>query len=404
MTLLTISSLALIAASIVAIFFMWSFKKSARESSVLIESQLQKLSGELSQNRSESSVVSRQLREEVANSFTNLTQINEAKLENLRQSVEHRLKSLQDDNSQKLELMRSTVDEKLNSTLEKRLGDSFKTVRDQLDQVHRGLGEMQALASGVGDLKKVLTNVKVRGTLGEVQLEAILEQFLSPEQYGKNVSTKEGSRENVEFAVKFPGSREGEPVWLPIDAKFPVEDYQRLMEAQENADADKIEECQKALENRIKSEAKDIRDKYINPPFTTDFAILFLPFEGLFAEVLRRPGLYESIQRNFNTTIAGPTTIAAILIGFQMGFKTLAIEKRSSEVWGLLSQVKSEFGKFGDVLDRANKQLRTVADTMESATRKTRTIERRLKEVQVLPTLADESLLVADETEMEINP
>ena len=263
---------------------------------------------ELAAGRQESASNSRALREEISSSLTGLARLNEEKLENMRRSMEERIKSLQDDNSQKLEKMRQTVDEKLHETLEKRLGESFKQVSDRLEQVHRGLGEMQSLAVGVGDLKKVLSNVKSRGTLGEVQLGNILEQVFAPTQYVKDFAPRQESRDHVEYAIKYPG-RDGEPVYLPIDSKFPVEDYQRLMEAQDRGDAVMVEEAAKALERRIKAEAKDIKEKYLNPPVTTDFGILFLPFEGLYAEVLRRPGLYETLHTEFKVAVCGPTTI-----------------------------------------------------------------------------------------------
>lgn len=312
---------------------------------------------------------------------------NEQKLEQIRDKIEERLKLLQDSNSQKLDEMRSTVDEKLQSTLEKRLGESFKLVSERLEQVHKGLGEMQNLAIGVGDLKKVLTNVKTRGIWGEIQLENLIEQILTKEQYAKNVITKRGSNERVEFAIRMPGksNNKEEVCWLPIDAKFPMEDYQRLLSAQDLADAVLIEETSKAIENRIKNEAKSIFEKYIDPPNTIDVALLFLPVEGLFAEVLRRPGLFEKIQNEYKVILTGPTTLTAILNSLQMGFRTLAIEKRSSEVWSLLGAVKTEFGKFGDVLDKTQKKLRDASDTIDEASKRTRAIERKLRDVQVLP-------------------
>jgi DNA recombination protein RmuC len=321
-----------------------------------------------------------------------LTQLNEQKFENLRTAVEQRLKSLQDDNSQRLERIRETVDEKLHTTLEKRLGESFRLVSDRLELVHKGLGEMQNLATGVGDLKKVLTNIKARGTWGEIQLGNLLEQILTPEQYAQNVATKRGSRENVEFAVKLPG-RDENVVWLPIDAKFPLEDYQRLLEAQEQANVSLVEELGRALENEIKSEAKDIKDKYIDPPHTTDFGILFLPIEGLYAEVLRRSGIFELLQRDYRVVITGPTTIAAFLNSLQMGFRTLAIEKRASEVWSLLGAVKQEFRNFGELLDKTHEKLESASKTLEGAARKSRTIERKLRDVQSLPASETEKLL-----------
>jgi DNA recombination protein RmuC len=321
-----------------------------------------------------------------------LTRLNEQKLDNIRKAVEDNLRSMQADNNQKLELIRSTVDEKLHETLERRLGDSFRIVSERLELVHKGLGEMRELASGVGDLKKVLTNVKNRGTLGEVQLGNILDQMLTPEQYARNVMTKEGSREAVEYAIRLPG-RDDRTIWLPIDAKFPLEDYHRLVDAQERCDPAAIEEAARALEARIKGEAKDIRDKYIDVPATTDFGILFLPFEGLFAEVLRRPGLYELLQKEYKVIITGPTTISAFLNSLQMGFRTLAIEKRAGEVWGLLAAVKGEFGKFGEILERTQKKLQEASNTIEDAARKSRTIERKLRDVQALPAKDAERLI-----------
>lgn len=302
-------------------------------------------------------------------------------LNTLTQSVERQLKSLQDDNAQKLEKIRETVDEKLHATLEKRLGESFQLVSDRLEKVHQGLGEMQNLAAGVGDLKKVLTNVKTRGTWGEIQLESLLDQLLIPEQYEKNIVTKRGSRDPVEFAIRLPRER---GVFIPIDAKFPKEDYERLIQAQEEGNSVLVEEHAKAIEARIKMEAKKINEKYIDPPQTTDFAILYLPTEGLFAEVLRRPGLFDQLQREFRVIIAGPTTIAAILNALQMGFRTLAVEKRASEVWNLLGSVKNEFSKFGDLLEKAQKKLESAGEEIGNAARKSRTIEKELKDVQVL--------------------
>jgi DNA recombination protein RmuC len=316
-----------------------------------------------------------------------LTQSNEKRLETMRETVEKQLRILQDDNSKQLEQMRATVDEKLHATLEKRLGESFKLVSERLELVHKGLGEMQTLASGVGDLKKVLTNVKTRGTWGEIQLGNLLEQILTPEQYAPNVSTKKGSNDRVEFAIKLPGRDriDGNPVWLPIDAKFPMEDYQKLVEAQELANPALAEEAGKKLELRIKDEAKSIKEKYLDPPGTTDFGIMFLPTEGLYAEVLRRPGLCDLLQREYRIVVTGPTTLAALLNSLQMGFRTLAIEKRSSEVWSLLAAVKTEFATFGEILEKTQKKLQEASNTIETAASKSRTIERRLKNVQELP-------------------
>jgi DNA recombination protein RmuC len=304
----------------------------------------------------------------------------------MRQTIEQRLERIQKDNAEKLESMRKTVDEKLHETLEKRLGESFKLVSDRLEAVHKGLGEMQTLAAGVGDLKRVLTNVKTRGTWGEVQLSSLLEQILTPEQYAANVATRPGSRDRVEFAIRLPGGQDSEgPLWMPIDAKFPNEDYERLLAAQDRNDLAGVEEASKAIETRLKLEAKTIREKYIEPPHTTDFALLFLPTEGLYAEALRRPGLSDTLQRDYRVTIAGPTTLTALLNSLQMGFRTLAIEKRSSEVWQVLGAVKTEFGKFGDVLANTKRQLAAVANSIDRAETRTRAMERTLKTVEALP-------------------
>lgn len=315
-----------------------------------------------------------------------LTTANEQRMDKMRVGVDTQLKAIQEDNGKKLEEMRKTVDEKLHETLEKRLGESFKLVSDRLEQVHKGLGEMQTLASGVGDLKRVLTNVKTRGMWGEIQLGTLLEEVMAPDQYAQNVVTIPGSNDRVEFAIKLPGrDKEGTIVWLPIDAKFPQEDYQRLLEAQEQANTIMAEEAGKALENRVKNEAKDIATKYISVPHTTEFGILFLPTEGLYAEVLRRPGLFDILLREYKVVISGPTTLAALLSSLQMGFRTLAIERRSSEVWSLLGAVKTEFGKFGDLLDKTGKKLQEAGNTIDNAARRSRAIERKLKDVQELP-------------------
>jgi DNA recombination protein RmuC len=319
-------------------------------------------------------------------------------------TVEARLKQIQEDNSRQLDQMRATVDEKLQGTLEKRLGESFKQVSERLEQVHKGLGEMQTLASGVGDLKRALTNVKIRGGWGEIQLEALLEEILAPEQFDRNVRTNEASDERVEFAIKLPGKDDGskDPIWLPIDAKFPIEDYQRLVDAQERADSEAAEVSSRMLVTRIKGCAKDICDKYICPPKTTDFGIMFLPTEGLYAEVVRRTGLVETIQRECRVVIAGPTTIAALLNSLQMGFRSLAIQKRSSEVWKLLGAVKTEFGKFGDVLDGVKKKLEQATNTMDGAARRSRAIERRLRTVEDLPPSEAQLLLVGTESDIDV--
>jgi len=352
---------------------------------------------EFSRNRTETASTAQQSREAMDNALKNvgdslskqiasLIQLTDQKLGAMRETIEHRLGRIQEENTKKLDEMRQTVDEKLQGTLEKRLGESFKLVSERLEQVYKGLGEMQTLAVGVGDLKRVLTNVKARGTWGEVQLERLLEQVLCPEQYDKNVATKDGG-ERVEFAIKLPGrgGDKDEIVWLPIDAKFPIEDYQRLQDAQEKGETELAEAAGKQLENRIKGCAGDIRDKYLNPPKTTDFGILFLPTEGLFAEVVRRPGLPEVLQTNYKVVVAGPTTLWSILNSLQMGFRTLAIQQRSSEVWNLLAAVKTEFGKYGDLLAGVQKKLQEATNKIEDVGRRSRAIERKLRDVQELP-------------------
>ncbi|PKO86448.1 MAG: DNA recombination protein RmuC [Betaproteobacteria bacterium HGW-Betaproteobacteria-12] len=319
------------------------------------------------------------------------------RFERLKQSVEGRLLAIQADNAGKLEEMRRTVDEKLHATLEQRLGESFKLVSDRLEQVHRGLGEMQTLAAGVGDLKRVLTNVKSRGTWGEVQLAALLEQLLTAEQFAANVATRPGSNERVDFAIRLPGKDDGAVVWLPIDAKFPIEDYQRLLDAQERGDPAAVEEAARAIETRLKNEARSIRDKYVAPPHTTDFALLYLPIEGLYAEALRRPALAETLQRDFRVSLAGPTTLAALLNSLQMGFRTLAIEQRSAEVWAVLGAVKSEFGKFGEALAHTRKKLDEASNSIGKAETRTRQLSRRLKEVEALPVDVAEQLIGVSE-------
>jgi len=323
-----------------------------------------------------------------------MAQANETRQNELRQSVEGRLTQLQQGNEAKLEQMRQTVDEKLQGTLEKRLGESFKQVSDRLEQVHKGLGEMQTLANGVGDLKKVLSNVKTRGTWGEIQLGNLLEQVMTADQFIANATCRTGSAERVEYAIRLPGRDEGEgEVLLPIDAKFPREDYERLLEASDNADPEGVEAASKALENRVKSFAKDIRDKYINPPQTTDFAILFLPTEGLYAEVVRRPNLMDQLQRDYRVNLCGPTTLGALLNSLQMGFRTLAIQQRSSEVWEILGAVKTEFGKYGDLLDSVKKKLDEASNTIEKVSVRKRAIDRSLRKVAELPSVQTQTLL-----------
>nr|WP_281985184.1 DNA recombination protein RmuC [Azonexus hydrophilus] len=315
------------------------------------------------------------------------------RFERLRSGVESRLGAMQADNAGKLEEMRRTVDEKLHATLEQRLGDSFKLVSDRLEQVHRGLGEMQNLAAGVGDLKRVLSNVKTRGTWGEVQLAALLEQLLTPAQYAANVATRPGSNERVDFAIRLPGRAEAEVVWLPVDAKFPIEDYQRLIDAQ---DPESVEAAAKAIETRLKLEARSIRDKYVAPPHTTDFALLYLPIEGVYAEALRRPGLAELLQREYRVSLAGPTTLAALLNSLQMGFRTLAIEQRSAEVWAVLGAVKGEFGKFGEALAHTRKKLEEASNSIVRAETRTRQLSRKLKDVEALPADDAEKLIAGE--------
>lgn len=345
---------------------------------------------EIARSREEHGRAGHLLREEVGGT-----------LERLRQAVEGKLEQIRAENAEKLEQVRQTVDEKLQGVLEQRLGESFRLVSERLELVHRGLGEMQALASGVGDLKKVLANVKVRGTWGEVQLGKLLEQVLAPEQYAANVVTNEFNGARVEFAIRLPGHDLG-PVWLPIDAKFPLEDYQRLVDAHEAGDLAGVEAAGRQLEARVRGCARDICQKYLNPPQTTDFALMFLPTEGLYAEVVRRAGLVEAIQRECRVVVAGPITLWAILNSLQMGFRTLAIQQRSSEAWEVLGAVKTEFGKFGEVLAKVRKKLHAVSREMDQAGVRTRAIQRKLREVEELPApeaeriLPLEGLVVAD--------
>lgn len=323
-----------------------------------------------------------------------MSDANERRIGEVRTTVEQRLATLQQGNEQKLEQMRATVDEKLHATLEARLGESFKQVADRLDQVHRGLGEMQTLARDVGSLSRVLNNVKTRGTLGEVQLAGLLEQVLTPEQYERNVETIPGTNMRVDFAIKLPGRRDdGMPMWLPIDCKFPRDDYERLLDAHERADKEAVDVASKAIETRLRLEAKSIREKYIATPHTTDFGILFVPTEGLYAEALRRPGLVESLQRDHRITLAGPTTLLATLTSLQMGFRTLALEKRSAEVWEVLGAVKTEFAKFGDVLAKTKKKLDEASNTITQAEVRTRAMARSLRGVEALPDTRAQTLL-----------
>ncbi len=340
----------------------------------LLREELARSREELSRSRDAAATGAHQLRQEVR-----------ATLEELRKTVDGRLEKLQQESAARLEQVRATVDEKLQGTLEKRLGESFRLVSERLEAVQRGLGEMQTLATGVGDLRKVLANVKVRGTWGEVQLGTLLEQMLSPGQFARNVATRPGN-ERVEYVVRLPGhDPDAGEVLLPIDAKFPIEDYQRLVDASERGDAAAVEEAARALEVRIKGCARDVHDKYLNPPATTDFALLFLPTEGLYAEVVRRPGLPELLQRDFKVVVSGPTTLAALLSSLQLGFRTLAIQKRSSEVWQVLGAVKTEFAKFGGVIEKVEKKLEDASKTLATVGTRSRAIERRLRGVEELP-------------------
>jgi DNA recombination protein RmuC len=332
------------------------------------------LRDEFSRNREEAGAAAKNQREELTKS-----------LEGVRSVVDLRLKQLQEDNSNQIDKMRATVDEKLQGTLEKRLGESFKLVSDRLEQVHQGLGAMQQLASDVGGLQRVLTNVKTRGGWSEWQLGVLLEEMLTPEQFAKNMKTRDDTDERVEFAIKLPGDENGAPVWLPIDAKFPMEHYERLTAAQESGDSTATEAAMKTLETQLKRCAKDICEKYINPPKTTDFALLFLPSEGLYAEAIRRVGLVQNVQRDCRVTFVGPTTLAALLNSLQMGFRTLAIQKRSSEVWNLLAAVKTEFGKFGEALSAAKEKIDQVSRKMEDVDVRSRVITKKLRDVEELP-------------------
>jgi DNA recombination protein RmuC len=339
-------------------------------------------------------LLQKSLTDSLALQVQGLSEANARRLAEMRGTMETQLAQLQQSNSAKLDEMRQTVDEKLQATLQARLGESFKQVAERLEQVHKGLGEMHSLAQGVGDLKHLLTNVKTRGMFGEAQLGALLEQVLAPEQYATQVATRPNDKNRVDFAIRLPGrSDDGQPVWLPIDAKFPNEDYERLLDAQGRADAAAAELAARALEARIKLEAKSIADKYLEPPYTTDFAVMFLPTEGLYAEVLRRPGLMELLQREHRVTLAGPTTLMAMLNSLQMGFRTLALEKRSSEVWQVLGAVKTEFGKFGDVLAKVRNQTQTVLNTLDQAQTRTNVMNRALRQVDALPDEQSQALL-----------
>ena len=398
---------ALVSVSVAVVMSALS-RKDVRSLGTNIESLPRKMDAtlrdELRQHRAEASESIHRFGDSLVQAQTALGQTQAQQIETLRAGLERqvdalrvtvdaRLRTMQDDNAAKLDQMRQTVDEKLQSTLESRLGESFRQVSERLEQVYKGLGEMQVLATGVGDLRRVLANVKTRGTWGEVQLAALLEQVLAPDQYACNVATSDVGGERVEFAIRLPGRDHDRPMWLPIDSKFPLEDYQALLEASDRSDATAIEEAGRRLEARVKGSARDISSKYVNPPNTTDFAIMFLPNEGLYAEVLRRPGLADCLQRTHRIVIAGPTTLWGILTSFQMGFRTLAIERRSSEVWALLGAVKTEFARFATVLDGIQKNLHRAASKIDEARKGTRTIQRKLSDVQELPSTEASALL-----------
>ncbi len=377
--------------------FAQQLAKLSESNALQLESMRQAMMTQAQSAREEQSVTLGRFGESLQQALATLTESNAQRMAEVRATLEEKIQALQTDNAAKLEEMRKTVDEKLHATLEQRLGESFKLVSERLEKVHQGLGEMQQLAIGVGDLKRVLTNVKTRGTWGEVQLEMLLEQVLTPEQYAKNVETVPGSGERVEFAISLPGKGdERVPVWLPIDAKFPKEQYERLAEAAERADAEGVLVAGRELERVMRTEAKTIADKYLSPPLTTDFAILFLPTEGLYAEVMRRPGLADELQRLHRVSIAGPSTLSALLNSLQMGFRTLALEKRSSEVWQVLGAVKTEFGKFGEVLASTKATLERAAKNIENAEVRTRQMSRKLKSVEAMPLEAAELLLGVD--------
>jgi len=377
---------------IVVLFLIFSKRKNTDQNIVRDELRL---------GRNENSDSARKLREEVVKTIEEKSRSQQESIDNLHNVIDKHLKHLQESNEKKLEQMRQTVDEKLQSTLEKRLGESFKIVGDQLEAVQRGLGEMQSLATGVGDLKKVLTNVKARGTWGEYQLGNILEQILTPDQYAKNVKPKESSNEIVEYAVRLPGHDNSSQVWLPIDSKFPQESYIRLKDASEKSDTDAVEKASAELIRTIKKSAKDISDKYIDPPHTTDFAIMFLPTEGLYAEIVRQPGMLDDLQHQ-RIVVAGPTNLSAILSSLSMGFRTLAIENRSSEVRKILSAVKTEFSAFGDVLTKVKTQLDRASGTIDKAGVRTRAMQKKLKDVEELPT-EDSTRILGFDSEKHID-
>lgn len=358
-----------------------------------LQTLVQQLAEDARKSRAETTLALNHFGEQQQQRLAALTADHEKRMGEVRATLEAKLGAIQQDNAAKLEQMRATVDEKLHATLETRLTESFANVTAMLTQVHQGLGDMTKLAADVGSLQRVLTNVKSRGVFGEVQLAGLLEQVFTPDQYSANVATIPGSAERVEFAVKFPGSSSNAPVWLPMDAKFPREDYERLLDAQDRADPEAARAAGDALERRVREEAKRIRVKYVAPPHTTEFAVLFLPTEGLYAEVLRRPGLFEAMQREHRITLAGPTTLLALLTSLHVGFRTVAIEKRSSEVWRILGAAKTEFGKFGDVLDNVKNKLDQASKQIDQTGVRTRAIERKLRDVESLPGETDQALL-----------
>ena len=371
-----------------------NIEKSIERFDISLERNEKAIKDEFQRNRKESQDTAYKNREELSQSLELFGKRFENNTKNIKDTIEKQLKDIREDNTNQLSEIRKTVDEKLHETLEKRLGESFKQVSDRLEQVHKGLGEMQSIATGVGDLKRVLSNVKTRGVLGEYQLENILEQILTPEQYAKNVATKKGSQANVEFAVKLPGKESDEEVWMPIDSKFPIESYEVLLNAFEDGNKQIIENAQKVLIKSIESFAKDIHTKYVDPPHTTDFAIMFLPTEGLYAEVLRNPGLFEKLQKQYKITITGPTTLSALLNSLNMGFRTLAVQKRSSEVWNILEAVKTEFSQFTKQLDEVDKSLNTASNKLQKLrTTRTSVMSRKLKDVSTLEANEAEKIL-----------
>lgn len=374
--------------------------QTAKENRDELAKNLKEFADTNTQNNKDLNELIRQKFGDFSKQQTDLNKLSVDNIKDIKETIEKQLKEIREDNTKQLTEMRKTVDEKLQTTLEKRLGESFKQVSERLEQVHKGLGEMQNIATGVGDLKRVLSNVKTRGVLGEYQLENILEQLLTADQYSKNVATKKGSQANVEFAIKLPGKDSDEDVWMPVDSKFPIESYQHLLNAYEEGEKDKIESAQKVLLKAVESFAKDISEKYLDPPHTTDFAIMFLPVESLYAEVLRHPGLFEILQRKYRVTVTGPTTLSALLNSLQMGFRTLAVQKRSSEVWKILEAVKTEFKKFSSQLDKVDKQLNTASKSLNDL-RLTRTnvMSRKLKDVGTIETIEAKEVLELPDTE-----